>query len=160
MCLCQDGIHGWNYFAFMWNVPLSWSCFRSFGSDTIVCGKWCFDLHVKRCGSWMVSTIGVGASKFLGCEGFLPKFSRTCPKSFGWLCLQIFSIKDHEDLFWDDLQKGLRVLLQTLGAILWNQTRLGAILPGFSDFAQIFNKLLNQKTVGGLHLHPASYTTG
>jgi len=84
---------------------LSWSCFRSCGSGTIVYGKWCFDLHLKCCGSCMVSTIGVGASKFLGCEGFLPKFSQTCPKSFGRLFLQIFSPKDHEDLFWDDLQK-------------------------------------------------------
>jgi len=26
--------------------------------------------------------IGVGAGKFLGCEGFLPKIPQTCPKSF------------------------------------------------------------------------------
>jgi len=57
----------------------------------------------------MVSTIGVGAGKFWGCEGFLPDFSQTCLKSFGRLCLQMFSLKDHEDLFWDDLQKGLHV---------------------------------------------------
>jgi len=28
-----------------------------------------------------VSYIGVGAGKFSGCEGFLPKFSQTCPKN-------------------------------------------------------------------------------
>ena len=79
----------------------------------------CFDLHVECCGSCMVITIGVGAGKFLGCEGFLPKFSHTCPKSFGRLCLQIFSLKGHEDLFWDDLHNRSSCgFLQTLGAIL------------------------------------------
>jgi len=97
----------------------SWSCFRSCGSGTIVYGKWCFDLHVECCGSCTVSTIGVRASKFLGCERFLPKFSQTCLKSFGQLCQQIFSLKDHEDLFWNELQKRSScVFLQTLGAIL------------------------------------------
>jgi len=88
---------------------LSWSCFRSCASGTVVYEKWCFDLHVKRCGSCMVSTIGVGASKFFGCEGFLPKFSQTCPKRFGRLCLQFFSLKDHEDLFGMTSKKGLHV---------------------------------------------------
>jgi len=45
---------------------VSWTCFRSRGSGTIVYVKWCFDLHVECCGSCMVSTIGVGAGKFLG----------------------------------------------------------------------------------------------
>ena len=45
----------------------------------------------------------------------------------------------------NDLQKRSScVFLQTLGAILWNQTRLGAILHGFSEilsrFLRIFNK--------------------
>jgi len=97
----------------------SWSCFRSHGSVTTVYEKWCFDLHVECCGSCMVNTIGVGEGKFVGGEGFLPEFSQTCPKSFGRLCLQIFSLKDHEDLFWDDLQERAScVFLQTLGAIL------------------------------------------
>ena len=39
---------------------LSWSCFRSRGSGTIVFGKWCFALHVECCGNCMVSTICVG----------------------------------------------------------------------------------------------------
>jgi len=68
---------------------------------------------------------------------------------FGRLCLQNFPLKDHEDLFWDDLQNGFScVFLQTLGAILWNQTRLGTIFARifrgfaqiFMDFARIFNK--------------------
>jgi len=39
------------------------------------------------------------AGNFWGCEGFLPEFSQSCSKSFGRLCLQIFSLKDHEALF-------------------------------------------------------------
>jgi len=42
------------------------------------------------------SAIGVGASTFWGCKGFLPKFSKTCPKSYqGSL----------PTIFWCDLQK-------------------------------------------------------
>jgi len=61
--------------------------------------KCCCDLHVECFGSCMVSTIGVGAGKRLGVQRFLPEFSQTCLKRFRRLCLQIFSLKDHEDLF-------------------------------------------------------------
>jgi len=112
---------------------LSWSCFRSRGSGTIVYRKWCFDLHVECYGSWMVITVGVGASIFLQVRRSFARNFPNLPETF-WATLPIiFSLKDREVLFWDDLQKRSScVFLQTLGAILWNQTRLGAI------FAQIF----------------------
>jgi len=56
LSLCQDGIRGWNQFAFMWIVFTLYSFFRSCEAGTIVYGKWCFDLHVQCCGSCMVST--------------------------------------------------------------------------------------------------------
>jgi len=102
---------------------------------------------------------------FWGCAGFLPEFSQTCPKRFGRLCLHIFSLKDHEDLFRDDVQiRSSCVFLQTLGAILWNQTTLDAIFARiFRHFAQIFKdfaRIFNKSKLLGVLLHPASYTTG
>jgi len=121
---------------------LSWSCFRSRGSGTIVYRKWCFDLHVECYGSCMVSTVGVGASTFLRVRRSFARNFPNLPETF-WATLPInFSLKGHEVHFWDDLQKRSScVFLQTLGTILWNQTRLGAIFVRiFRDFAQIFNK--------------------
>jgi len=44
--------------------------------------------------------IGVGTGKCLGCERFLPKFSQNGPEYFVQFSpIQIFSHKDHEDLF-------------------------------------------------------------
>jgi len=100
----------------------------------------------RRC----IFIISVGASTFWGCdflpEGFLPAFPQTCPKSY--LCnfyLQLFSHKDHEDIFWCDLRKRSScVFLQTLAT-------LGAIFNRiFRDFAQIFSK----SKLLGVRLHP------
>jgi len=51
------------------------------------------------------SYIGLGEANIWGCEGFLPEFSQTYPKSFVGLSLQNFStkIKDHEDPFLYDI---------------------------------------------------------
>ena len=88
---------------------LSWSCFCSRGSGTIVYGKWCFDLHVEYSGSYMVSTIGVWAGKFLGVRRIFPNL----PEMF-WATLPTnFSLKDHEDLFWDDLQNKVFMCFST-----------------------------------------------
>jgi len=115
---------------------LSWSCFRSRGSGTIVHVKWCFDLHVECCGSCLVSTIGVGGDKFLGVRRIFARIFPNLPEKFWSILPTNFSLKDHEVLFWDgllfwdevlfwdDLQKRSScVFLQTLGAILWKQTR-------------------------------------
>jgi len=72
--------------------------------------------------------IGAGASKFLRCEGFLSKFSQTCPKS----CRATFA-----DCFFRLTKINLSsfVFLQTLGVIFQSQTPLGAILcPDFQRF--------------------------
>jgi len=60
-----------------------------------------------------------------GAKNFCPNFPKLARKVFVRLCLQIFSHKDHEDLFRYELQKKFScVFQQTLGAI----------------FAQIFDK--------------------
>ena len=69
--------------------------------------------------------------------------------------------------FWCDLQKnGLNcVFVQTLGAILWSPTTLGAIFAQiFRDFTQIFRgfaqifrnfvQILNKAKLLGVRLHP------
>jgi len=61
---------------------LSWSCFRSRGSGTIVCRKWCFHLHVECCGSCMVNTIGVGAGKILGVRRIFARIFPNLPEKF------------------------------------------------------------------------------
>jgi len=85
------------------------------------------------------TSIGVGAGKFLECKGFSPYFPKLVRKVFVQLLLTIFSHKDHENLFLDDLQeKGLHVLF----------CKQAPFLPGFSDilprflgcFARIFDK--------------------
>jgi len=54
-----------------------------------------------------------GARNFWGCDGYLPEFPQTCPKSFLCdFCLQIFSHKDHQVHF-----LALFVFLQTYGAV-------------------------------------------
>jgi len=59
--------------------------------------------------------------------------------------------------FWCDLQKRSPcVFLQTLGAIFWSQTTLGAIFTRiFRDFAQIFRK---SKLLGGACTHTSNTT--
>jgi len=65
--------------------------------------------------------------------------------------LQLFSHKDHEDLFlvWPPKKAFRLYFLQTLGVIFWRQTKLGASFAQifsdfvwiFSDFAQVFRDL-------------------
>ena len=89
---------------------LSWSCFRSRGSGTIVYGKWCFDLHVECCGSCMVSTIGAGASKFLGVRRIFAQIFPNLPEKF-WATLpaNFFPSKIMKTIFGMTSKKGLHV---------------------------------------------------
>jgi len=112
---------------------LSLSCFRSRGSSTVVYGKWCFNLLVDCCGSCMVSTVGVGAGKFWGCEGFLPEFSQTCPKSFGRLCLQIFPSKIKKPFFGMTSKNGLHVFFCKRWAPFYE------IKQGWAPFLPVFS---------------------
>jgi len=89
---------------------------------------------------------------FGGCD-FLPACPQSCPKSHLCnFCLQFFSHKDHQDLFWCDLQnRPSYVFLQTLGAIFWSEATLDVIFTRiFRDFTQIFNK----SKLLGVRLHP------
>ena len=65
---------------------VSWNCFRSRGSSTLVYVKYCFDLHVECCGSCMVSTTGVGAGKFLGVRKIFARIFPNLPETF-WATL-------------------------------------------------------------------------
>jgi len=60
----------------------------------------------------------------------------------------IVSDKDHEDLFWDDLQKQrLHMILQTLGAIFFKSNNIEyhfcshaqGVCPVFPEFCKDFN---------------------
>jgi len=93
----------------------------------------------------MVSTKGVGAGKFFGVRRILPEFSQTCPKSFGRLCLQFFSLGDHEDLFGMTSKKGFRVFVCKRWTPFYEiKQSWRPFLPGFSkifkDIARIFSK--------------------
>ena len=75
-----------------------------------------------------------------GCEGFLPEFLQTCPKSFVRLLPTIFFPQRSWRLFWCDHKRSSCVFLQMLGAIFRRQTTLGAIFVRISrDFVQIFS---------------------
>jgi len=72
-------------------------------------------------------------ANFWGCEGFLPEFSQTCQKNFGRLCLQIFSLKDHQNIFWDDLSKKVFMCFSAnVGRHFMKSNKVGR------HFAQIF----------------------
>jgi len=77
---------------------------------------------------------------FGGAKDFSPNFRKLARKIFERLCLQVFSHKNHEDLFlvWSP-NKGFHVVSANVGCRFWNQTTLGPIFDQiFSDFAQIF----------------------
>ena len=123
-------------------------------------GSYCSQSKRFFC-DFVLSSIGVGAGKFLGCEGFLPEFPQTYPKSF----CEIFAYKFSLQWSWRPIfgmtskQRYSRVFLHTLCAIFWNQTRLGAIFarllelcPDFqgfcSDFQELYPDFRQIKTFG------------
>jgi len=90
-----------------------------------------------------VSTIGVGSGKFFGVRRILPEFSQTCPKRFGRLCLQFFSLKDHEDLFGMISKKGFRVFFCKRWAPFYEMKQSWTpFLPGFSKILRRFSRIL------------------
>jgi len=143
---------------------LSWSCFRSPGSGTIVYGKWCFDLHVESCGSSMISTIGVGARKFRGCEGFMPKFSKLARKVLGDFSCKLFPSKMIKIFFGMTSKKGVDVFFCKHWAPFYEVKQdwapffpdFQSFFPDFQGFCPDFHKIKTFR----VRLHPASYTTG
>jgi len=125
------------------------------------------------------SDIGVGEGKVLGVRRIFAGISQTCPKNLCCaFCPQIFSHKDHEDVFCVTSKKtSYCVFMKTLGAISWGQTTLGAIfarifrnfarfsgiLPRFSDvlpkFSDILYRFSTNQNFLGCACTPASYTT-
>jgi len=71
---------------------------------------------------------------FCGYEGFLPNFPKTCPKILYDFCQQIFSCKDHEDLFWYYLQgKVFICFYANVGRQCFEiKQRWETFLPGFT----------------------------
>jgi len=93
----------------------------------------------------------IGADTILGVRRIFSQFSQN-PKSFVYLCPQIFSHKEHEDCFRCDPKKGLNcVFLQTLDGIFWSQAALGTMFAWiFKDFAKI---IFNKSKLLGVRLH-------
>ena len=84
---------------------------------------------------------GAGASKFLGVRKLFPEFYQTCPKHFCATFAYKFSPTKIMKTFFGVTSKNRFscVFLQTLGAIFWSATQLGAIFARiFRDFAQTF----------------------
>ena len=90
----------------------------------LICQYFCKYGYDHRCRSRQI---------FRDAKDFCPNFPKLSRKVFVRLSRQIFSHKDHEDLFWYDVQKRLScVFLQTLGAIFENKATLDAIFARIS----------------------------
>jgi len=164
LSLCQVWILGWNHFVFMWIVCTFMELF-SFTLVRLNCvWKLCFDSHMDCCGSCMLSTIGVGAGKFLGLRRILPEFSQTCPKSFGRLCLQFFPSKIMKTFLGWPPKKVFVCLSANVGRHFMKSNKVARLFSRiFKDFAQIFKdfaRIFNKCKILGVRLHPASYTAG
>jgi len=75
----------------------------------------------------------------------LPEFPQTCPKTFcATFAYKLFPTNIMKTIFWCDLPKirSSCVFLQTLGAIVWSQTTLRAIFPGFLRILSRFSGIL------------------
>ena len=95
---------------------------------------------------FLVSSIGVGASKFLAVQRIFPKFSQTCPKN----CHATFA-----DYFFGVTSKNWssRVFLQMLSVIFQSQNNLGHhSCPDFQGFFLDFQQI---RTFGGALVLPA-----
>jgi len=118
----------------------------------------------------VITTIGVGTSKFLGVRRIFARISPNLPEKFVCdFCLQIFSHKDHEDLFWYDLQKIKKVFMcfcfsAKVTHHFFKSNNAGrhffpdfqGFCPCFQGFGQIFRDFRQFKTLGGVLAHPAS----
>jgi len=90
------------------------------------------------------------ASKFLGCEGYLPEFSKLACNVLWDFAYKISAQMSEimKTIFGKTPKKSSCVFLEMLGAIFWNQTTLGPILPKLSAILLEFST--NQNFCGGL----------
>jgi len=86
--------------------------------------------------------MGVGAGKFLGVRRIFARISPNLRQKF-WATFsgKIFS---HSNCFWDDLQIGLHVILNTLGTIFSNQSTWAPFLPVVSESLPRFSVTLRR----------------
>jgi len=119
---------------------VSWSCFRTPGSVTIVHAKWCLDLHVECCGSCMVSTIGVGAGKLLGVRKIFARiFSNLPEKVWATLPTNFFPQRSWRSFFGMTSKKVLHVFFCKRWAPFYEIKQGWApFLPGFSEILPRF----------------------
>jgi len=85
--------------------------------------------------------IGVGASKFMGCEGFFPELPQICPKRcWATFAYKFSPTKIMKTFFWHDLHKRVFICFSAnVGRHFLSQTTLGAIFAQiFRDFAWMF----------------------
>jgi len=106
-----------------------------------------------------------GRQSFWRCKRFLPDFPQNCPKSFcAIFAYKFYSTKIVKTFFGITPKKRLScIFLQTLGAIFWNQTTLGAISARFPEILPKFSGILpgfsTTQNFWGWACIPASYTT-
>jgi len=121
---------------------VSWTCFRSRGSGTIVYVKWCFDLHVECCGSCMVSTIGVGAGKFLGVWKIFSQISKLAQKVLGDLGYKFFPQRSWRPFFGMTYNKGHVFFCKRWAPFYEIKQGWAPFLPGFSKILPRFLRIL------------------
>ena len=131
-------------------------------------GKWCLDSDVECCGSCMIRTIGVGASKFLGVRRIFAQIFPKLPEKF-WATLpaNFFPQRSWRPFFgWPPRKVFVCSSAKTpfYGRHFMKSNKIGSHFARiFKDFAQIFKdfaRILNKSKLLGVRLHSAFYTTG
>jgi len=99
---------------------------------------------------------------FGGAKDFCPNSLKLARNVLGDFAYKFFLSKIMKTFFGMTSKKSSCVFLQMLGAVLWNQTRSGAIFAWFSEVLPRFSRILPGFSINQnfLLLHPASYTTG
>jgi len=120
---------------------VSWSCFRTPGSGTILHAKWCFDSHVECCGSCMVSTIGVGAGKFLGVRKiFVRIFTNLPEKIWATLPTNFFPQRSWRSFFGMTSKKVFMCFSANVGRHFMKSNKVGRhFCPDFQRFCPDFH---------------------
>ena len=86
--------------------------------------------------------VDVGAGTFVEVERIFARISSNLPKMFSvGLCLQTFSYKDREDIFWCDIQTG--VFYGKRWAPFLESKKLDNFFPNFQGFRSDFHKVIN-----------------
>jgi len=141
MSLCQDGIRGWNHFAFMWIVFTFvelFSCFHSRGHGIIVLESG-VSIHM-----WSAVEIAWLAHRcrskqiFGSAKNFCPNFPKLARKVLGDIACKFFPSKIMKTFFGMTSKKGLHVFF-CKNTILW--APLYEIKQDWEPFCPDFERL-------------------